>query len=204
MRKVVSVSVWGNEPRYTQGVIKNADLVKQYYPEWEYWIYAEEHLHPLLKNTQAKIINPPKEINNGMFWRFLPAFDDSVDIMISRDGDSRINPREVRCVAEWLESNKKYHVIRDHERHYDFPVLGGMWGMRGTPIVKKDSIFVFSSDKDAYLVDQIWLAKVMWKEMQNDVCIHGYKEVEWMKNTRPPLDFIGQGYDENDGAIYKQ
>lgn len=203
MKKVISISVWGNDPRYIEGSKKNALLAEKHYPEWEYWIYAEEHLHPLLKNTQAKIFSPPKTINNGRFWRFLPAFDDSVDIMISRDSDSRISQREVRCVEEWLKTNKKYHIIRDHERHYDFPVLGGMWGIRGTPIVEKNSIFQFSSDKNAYLVDQIWLAKKMWQEIQHDVCIHGYKEIEWMKNTRPPLDFIGQGYNENDIPIYK-
>ena len=62
-----------------------------------------------------------------MFWRFEPAGEEDVDVMISRDTDSRLNLREKFAVEEWLESDKGFHIMRDHP-HHGYPVLGGMWG----------------------------------------------------------------------------
>ena len=33
--KVISFSLWGNKLMYTIGAIRNADLVKQFYPDFE-------------------------------------------------------------------------------------------------------------------------------------------------------------------------
>ena len=52
-----------------------------------------------------------------------------MDILLSRDLDSRISQREVDAVTEWLESGRPIHVMRDHPGH-DTPMLGGMWGTR--------------------------------------------------------------------------
>ena len=67
---------------------------------------------------------------DGMFWRFLPASDPSVDIMISRDTDSRLNSRESVAVTQWLEMGNRFHIMRDHP-HHGTQILGGMWGVRG-------------------------------------------------------------------------
>ena len=74
----------------------------------------------------------PVEDASSMFamnWRFFPTLDPQVDILLSRDLDSRISQREVDAVTEWLESEKPVHVMRDHPGH-DTPMLGGMWGTR--------------------------------------------------------------------------
>ena len=45
--------------------------------------------------------------------------DPSVDVMVSRDLDSRISSREQVVVVEWLEqSNLPFHIIRDHPGHF--------------------------------------------------------------------------------------
>lgn len=203
MKKVVSVSLWGDNLKYIKGAIKNAYLSEKYYPDWEFRIYAEDNLHNQLKNIPAKILSPIYEWNNGRFWRFAPAFESDVEIMISRDCDSRISERESLCVKEWLASGKKFHIIRDHERHYDFPILAGMWGVRGGLQIKKDSIIEAANDKNAYLTDQIWLANKIWInfDLFSDVFVHGFKEKTL--NICDSFDFIGQGYDENDQPIYK-
>ena len=75
--------------------------------------------------------------------------DPSVDVMVSRDLDSRISSREQVVVVEWLEqSNLPFHIIRDHPGHfysewsslvhgtilgylkYFSEILGGLWGAR--------------------------------------------------------------------------
>ena len=52
----------------------------------------------------------------GMVWRFLPLLDPRVDVMVSRDLDSRLGPREVAAVTQWLEQDTSlpFHVMRDH------------------------------------------------------------------------------------------
>ena len=82
----------------------------------------------------------------GMTWRFLPLADPSVDIMVSRDLDSRcflpdklpannklfisrFTSREEAAVAEWLSSSLPFHTMRDHPDH-QVEIMGGMWGAR--------------------------------------------------------------------------
>lgn len=204
MKKVVAVSLWGNDLRYVKGAIKNSHLSAEHYPDWEFRVYAEMHLHEHLKGIPAVILPPIEGWANGRFWRFAPAFESEVEVMISRDCDSRIGRREAACVNEWLASGKKFHVIRDHERHYDFPMLAGMWGVRGgLPLSTRETIAEWARDASAYLVDQIWLGNRVWLETnaRTNVFVHGAKENTL--DTNGGLDFIGQGYTEKDEQIYR-
>ena len=56
-----------------------------------------------------------------------------VDVMISRDLDSRITARESAAVGEWISSNKSFHVMRDHPDHGTF--------MLGESLTKRSSSF---------------------------------------------------------------
>ena len=47
-----------------------------------------------------------------MSWRWLPIGDEFVDVFISRDTDSCINTRETAALAEWLDSNNLFHIMR--------------------------------------------------------------------------------------------
>ena len=42
MLKVISFSLWGDNPTYTQGGIINAELAKIYYPDFECWFYIHK------------------------------------------------------------------------------------------------------------------------------------------------------------------
>jgi hypothetical protein len=57
----------------------------------------------------------------------LPMLDDMVDTLMSRDSDSVIITREQDAVAEWLASNKTYHIMRDHPQHDVFFLGGGCY-----------------------------------------------------------------------------
>ena len=65
----------------------------------------------------------------GMLWRFLPVLDPSVDVMVSRDLDSRLTTREQAAVQEWINTGLAFHVMRDNPFH-GTEILGGMWGAR--------------------------------------------------------------------------
>ncbi len=61
---------------------------------------------------------------NPVKWRYLPLLDPYVDRFIARDLDAEIIPREKSAVDQWLQSNRTFHVMRDHQRHGD-PIMGG-------------------------------------------------------------------------------
>ena len=61
------------------------------------------------------------------FWSQLPLLDVMVSTLMSRDSDSAIIPREQDAVAEWLASNKTFHLMRDHPQHCSFFVGCGFF-----------------------------------------------------------------------------
>ena len=132
-KKVISFSIWGDSPFYCQGAIRNAEIAKEIYPDWEVWFYVNgipNDIKEKLISLGSKIIEMEESIGTyGMFWRFHPIDNEDVIFMISRDVDSRLSYREKYAVDEWLQSGKSIHIMRDHPYH-NLPVQGGMWGIR--------------------------------------------------------------------------
>ena len=131
---VVSFSLWGDNPKYTIGAIKNANLASTWYRGWEYRFYCDMETVPAavikqlesLPSTCVVELYASKEPHWSMFWRFYAAFDSTVDVMISRDTDSRFGFREAEAVKEWIGSGETFHIMRDNPQH-GVPILGGMW-----------------------------------------------------------------------------
>jgi protein O-GlcNAc transferase len=207
MNKIISISVWGSDPRYCVGAIKNAEIAKKLMPDWKCRIFVDSTVHVKYVNQLHNMSNVEvAEVDDdgvfGAFWRFYSMFESEDTITISRDSDSRISEREVQAIDEWLTSDKKFSIIRDHERHYDWPILAGMWGMKGLLDENIKNIMLKYSKHHFYTSDQIFLKDIVWQEAENNSMIHGFLEVDWMKQNRDKNHFIGQGYDENDKPLY--
>lgn len=136
MKKVISYSLWGDLPLYTVGAISNAKQAKEIYPGWICRFYMHAPSVPqwvvdeLKKQDNVEIVFYNDNVGwGGMLYRFYPATEDDVDIMLSRDTDSRLSLREKACVDEWLQSTKNVHVIRDTCVHQS-QIMGGLWGTR--------------------------------------------------------------------------
>ena len=52
-----------------------------------------------------------------------------MNIFISRDLDSCMTVRETAAVKEWLDSDKTFHIMRDHPDHVS-NIIAGMWGIK--------------------------------------------------------------------------
>lgn len=209
INKIISISVWGDNPRYCVGAIKNAKLAQSIFPDWKCRIFIDDevpskYLSQLVNMPNVEISEVDDLSTYGAFWRFYSMFQNDDSIVISRDSDSRLSEREKRCVDEWIRSDKKFSIIRDHERHYDWPILAGMWGVKGSLNNSLYDKMTHYSRNHFYTVDQIFLSQEIWPIAKNDSLIHGFKEVEWMFQSRELIkyNFIGQGYDENDNPIY--
>ena len=203
MKKVVSFCLWGNNPKYCVGAIKNAKLVKNFYPGWECWVYCgtsvpQETLKSL-KDEGANVILRKEEGDwTGMFWRFEPISNPEVEIMISRDTDSRISQREVDAVNDWLKSGKLFHVMRDHPAHA-IEILGGMWGARKPILGDMVHLINAYTKGNFWQVDQNFLKEVVWPRVSYTTCTHDEFFMKMPFPTkRKENEFVGDVFDEND------
>ena len=205
MKKIISFSLWGKDPKYTIGAIENAKLVNEVYQGWIGRFYCgrsvPENIISTLKdipNTEVIIMDEDGDWT-GMFWRFL-ACEDS-DVMISRDTDSRLNLREKLAVDEWLKSDKDFHIMRDHPYHA-IEILGGMWGCRNGILNDiKEDITKYNKG-NFWQVDQNFLKeKIYPKILKNSLTHDSFFKVEIntipFPSERINKEFVGDSFDEN-------
>ena len=219
MKKLICFSLWGENPMYTIGAIKNAELALELFPDWICRFYIG-------KSTPQNIIDKLNNFSNteniimdeegnweGMFWRFLPASESDVEIMLSRDCDSRLSQREKSAIDEWLNSDKDFHIMRDHPYHQT-AILGGMWGARNS-VIKDISKWINEYSKgDYWQVDQEFLRDVVYPKIKDKVFTHDeffgspdipeYANFRDFPTKRENLFFIGQAFDENDKVIHPE
>lgn len=177
----LSYSLWGDNPIYTIGAIKNAELWKIVYPDWQMIVYYDDTVPKdiILKLDELGV----ETINNdtkiyGCFWRFLISDRDDCEYAVFRDCDSRISVREKMAVDEWIISKKSLHVMRDHPAHAipfgtdSFGILAGMWGIKGKVLPFKEMILKFLIGKTNYYgIDQTFL-KTIYLVFKNDKITH--------------------------------
>lgn len=203
--KIVSYSLWGNDPKYTIGALRNAELVNSLYPGWEPRFYVGSSTNKSvvkdLKNKGANVIEMEDAGDwRGMFWRFEAAADPNVDIMISRDCDSRITQREVDAVLQWVSSNAMFHIMRDHPWH-NAPILGGMWGVKA-PLLRNIKELIKQFDKgNFWQVDQNFL-KLLYPYVAKCAMVHDdfFEKKPW-PSPRQKLEFVGQVFNENEETV---
>jgi hypothetical protein len=206
MKKLICYSLWGANPKYTHGAIINAEQIKVVYPGWTARFYCgtsvPSKIIKALLDTGAEVIGMAVPGDwAGMFWRFEAIADPGVEIMLSRDTDSRLTPREALAVAEWLQSDKLFHVMRDHPDH-NTEILGGMWGAR-KPILQ-DIVHLMDAYKkdDFWQVDQNFLREVVWPRVSYTTFTHDpFFAKTPFPAPRPGLEFVGQVFDEHENTI---
>lgn len=210
MKKIITFSLWGNSYRYLGGAIQNVELAKIIYPDWICRFYIgkstnSDFIEILSKYDNVEIIRMEEEGNwSAMTWRFFACSDTDVDIMISRDADSRLTYREKISVDEWINSTKGFHIIRDNPNHNTL-ILGGMWGCKKDTITNMKELISSYNPENFWQSDQIFLRKIIYPLIKNNVMVHdeflNYESFK-LKNKveRNPLHFIGQAYD-GDGKI---
>jgi len=204
MKKLISISVWGDNPRYIIGANRQYELAKELYPDWKFRIYTDDR-NKFSYLTDAEIIQV-EDGSYGMYWRFDAMFEDKNNIVLVRDSDSRITPREVRAVNEWIELDKLFHTFRDHDAHFEFPIIGCAFGYKGRfNDLEHMRMLEYRSRLNYYVGDQIYLRDAIYPLVKDSMMVHTMTE-GWFGETRKklvnPYDFCGNGYDENDMPLY--
>jgi hypothetical protein len=215
MKKIISFSLWGDDEKYTYGALHNIELAKKVYPDWICRFYIGTSVPPHIvkqieKADNTEVIKMSEEGDwTGMFWRFYAAGDPQVDVVISRDCDSRLWYREKAAVDEWLAGDKDFHIMRDHPAWHNLPILGGMWGARNG-VVSDINKFISQYQKgDFYQVDQNFLRDVIYPIIKNNICVHDdfdiFNDVCEKKPfpyNRDSAHFAGQAYKSNGDPIF--
>lgn len=209
MKKIISFSLWGSDPNYTVGAVRNAELAPKIYPGWICRFYVDPNSVPqgivdVLRNFGCEIILMGLGDYRATLWRFLPASDLDAEIMLSRDTDSRLTERDRIAVDEWLESGKGFHIIRDHPDH-QYRILAGMWGCRCA--ILRDMLSLIEKEKleNWRQVDQDFLLRCVYPRVRDDCFVHDEfnmfpgEEVYRIKHTRVDCEHIGEYIYANGG-----
>lgn len=210
MSNIISFSLWGSNPKYTIGAIKNAQLAPIVYPNFQCRFYFDNLVPSTILNRLEDLncqLIPMNKIcsdASGMFYRF-KALEDS-DIVLIRDTDSRFNHREKHCVDEWLNSNKLYHTIKDHIYHNCSMVMPGLMGFKKSTIDFASLInnFVSSSQKTPlrYGCDYFFFSEI-WQLIKNDIFVHDSffgkgQKINFKREESNFNLFCGESFDEKD------
>ncbi len=210
MKNIVAYSLWGNHPMYWVGALRNIELVSKYFPGWICRFYiddsSDKELIDTIKGENVEVILvKSKDSFHGMFWRFWAVEEPDVDIYLSRDCDSRFSDREFNAIQEWLESDKDFHIMRDHPYH-TVPILGGMWGCRNG--ILRNVNFSQTIEKWNQFhrkgIDQDFLGQVIYPFVKDKSLEHSEFNLKFGQEIRPfptkriDYEFVGEIFDEND------
>jgi hypothetical protein len=130
---IFSYSLYGVLPRYVLGMYENLRLIPLRLPGARVEVHIEKghYAIPKLERMGAFIVeHEPEGDSGGMMWRLSPVNAGPEDHICFRDADSRVTPRDVFAIQEWVASGKALHHIHDHP-HHTRPIVGGCWGLRG-------------------------------------------------------------------------
>ena len=218
MKKIISFSVWGSNPKYAEAAYQNLLLQPEIYPDWTCRFYIDEtvpsNVRTKLEKGAEVVMMPKSDGNYGLFWRFEPLKDLTIDKFIVRDSDSRLNIREASAVKEWEESGKEFHIMRDNPMHGAF-ICGGMWGATSEFINKISGTYdlllhnfllslsfneLYKSRGKYFNTDQPFLWRCIWPRIINSHMAH-IKDLPNLRFTgkeklfpieNPDSSFVGQ------------
>jgi len=202
MKKIITFSLWGDNPKYTHGAIRNADLAMDIYPGWICRYYTgksvPQHIIDELRlRTNTEIIEMDEDGDwNSMFWRFY-AIDDDIDVMLSRDADSRLTIRERLCVDEFLLSDRQFHSMIDHPFHNG--IMGGMWGAKKGAISNIKLMIDKWEKTNSWQTDQSFLNTIIAPIVASSYLLHDSINLNNIPHRRENYEYVGEpygGYDE--------
>lgn len=195
---LVSFSLYGNNPKYIVGALRNAELIQGLGSDWRSVFYLGADISEKVKSELslrgAQIRNWDQAWHeNGMFWRFTAIQEFEFDFLIFRDVDSRISDRELEALDQWINSGKTLHIMRDHP-HHNALILGGMWGV--TSAIKRTDVDWKSAE--LYGVqhgqDQIFLDRAVYPYLKRSMHVNDEFFSLPRRKFRFPSERIGSEY----------
>ena len=205
-KRIISYSLYGNDQRYTDGALANVELMPTIYPDWEIYIYHDTTvpsniIDKLTKYKYVKMINMfNSSIVNKMSWCFLVASETDVERYVIRNIDTRISLREKSAVDDWITSGKRFHVMRDHPSHSQYPINSGMWGGTRDAMPNMYSLLLMQRQQNGHTENMKFLNTVVWMKAKSSVYQHdsfscGHHGIDHpFPTNRVGLEYVGSVY----------
>ena len=217
MKKILSFSLFGNNEIYSSGAIENAKRHKKFFSDWEMRVYHNESVDSKVIDTLNLLgcitIDTFEDTNYfATMWRFYPMSEEGVLYTISRDCDSRIFERDEESVNEWIESGKKFHIIRDHPEGHWWPINAGMWGYKNDGSLNLIDLINYYK-KNNYrphenTIDQHFLKDMVYQTAIKDCYLNdeyfnyeGFGEKIKRDRKMDDFAFIGEPFDKNNNQL---
>ena len=115
MKKLLSYSLFQIDPKenaYIQTMLASKEILDELYPDWIRRVYIGDTVRPEVYNVLEKwgyeLIVMPHNHYAGTFWRFLPFWDDTIDIWLCKDADCIPSYTERAAEIEWEQSDKGF------------------------------------------------------------------------------------------------
>ena len=208
----MSFALYGRNPKYLVGAVRNAELIKKFYPDFTALFFLGSDVPKScvvdLEERGAKFSYiRGSQIFNPMMWRCMALEKPNAEVVLVRDADSRFTDRESRAVEQWLKSDKLFHCMRDYPAH-DEPIMGGMWGWKkNLKLTMYDDIVNWLRyAPNRGVSDQRFLAEVIWPKVGHSVMQHDSFFRKKYPGSIPFPDgdvtadgsFVGEIIDENE------
>ena len=176
---VISYSLWGPARFYGYGAMINLVQSRTVYPGWSCRFYIDATVPKacagFLRDNGADVRMIEDEYPGvGLFQRFLVMNDPSVGRFLVRDCDARLSQAEADLVAQWIDSGKPFHVVRDHVLHNEL-MIGCLWAGRtdcGIDIVELMRRYFTFGPTAKYGHDQRMLGLMLWPLIRQHCLVH--------------------------------
>jgi hypothetical protein len=188
-QKVVSVSLFGSSRKYLAGSEKLAMSVNRNLPGWNMVFFlgdsVSQKYRTRLVEHGAKIVSvSEKEDLTATAWRFRLDQLGAPTWVIFRDADSVVTKREASAVTEWIESDYKAHIIRDHPFHSS-SILAGLWGIKPEAFTWFQRAVEDYSFDNSYGSDQNFLNAHVYPRILDSTMVHAsFHQHEAVNQTR--------------------
>ncbi|WP_461485743.1 hypothetical protein, partial [Pedobacter sp.] len=148
-------------------------------------------------------------------WRFLAIDFQEVQLMLSRDTDSRLSEREISVVREWEKDTTDFMIIKDHPgSHGTYAMFAGLWAMKKKANLTmraliEDWIALKTNEElNKRTADQVFLSECILPLTANNMAYYDDFNINKANNCRKIAQrrenwrFIGEIFDENDIPEY--
>ena len=198
MKKVISYSLYGDNPKYIEGLRHNVNLLNEIFtdPAWVMRVHYDNSVpsDKLIPHDRVEYVKIENDVNY-MFWRFYAWDDPDVEVYLCRDIDDRLNLWDYNMVCEWEKTDHNFISGRCHQNH-DIYILGGLWGgkPRNFSFKMKDLVNEFQGRHDTtrYNDDQIFLRDCVYPFTKKQTLSFGFDYGhECADHINLPLDTYG-------------
>jgi hypothetical protein len=175
-KKVLSYSLFQIDPKetvYIRGLLAQKELVKELYPGWTVRVHVGDTIDKRIVETLHKwgweTVIMPHNHYAGLFWRFLPFWDESVDIWLCKDTDELLSYTYRAAEIEWENSDKGFFCMK--------------WEWNGKPIIPGD---IFGAKRKCNEIVAQNIRRERIDELCQYNCYYSHDE-SWLINEVKPL-----------------